>query len=26
MRNYADWSTQPGAAPLATGVETISLA
>jgi len=25
MRNYADWCTQPGASPLASGVETISL-
>jgi predicted amidohydrolase len=25
MRNYADWSAQPGAAPLVSGVEIISL-
>jgi predicted amidohydrolase len=25
MRNYADWSAQPGAAPLAAGVEVVTL-
>ncbi len=25
MRNYADWSAQPGAGPLRAGVETVSL-
>jgi len=25
MRNYADWSAQPGSAPLAAGVERVSL-
>ena len=25
MRNYSDWSVQPGAAPLAAGVERVSL-